>query len=378
VVLRPIGPRGDDLAEVIVDGLACIFVPATRQIAVLNESASAIWQLVDGRRTVAELTAVLRSEYGPTPRLDDAVRSTLSQFADLGLLGSHPLPLPVPAAPGRTTTDDAACAGGWSVDALGLTVAVQCEDPGLDAVVREVLQDLRSPVDLDADVVPDVAVRVEGRAPWRISAPGHHATARDLSGALDATLTAINLSAVTLTPTFAMHAAVVGRSGVTLVVPGPSGQGKTTLTAALLQLGWDYISDEALSLRWSDGSIVPYPRPLALSPWAAEHLGLHGVPAGPDVVLPARELGTVSTSASPPRGVVMLRRDGSDPPRLERLHRAEAVPELLRRGFTHFHRPERALAMLGQLVARADVYLLRHGDPRRAAAALSDTSWGAG
>jgi Coenzyme PQQ synthesis protein D (PqqD) len=376
-VLRPIGPRCDDLAQVIVDGRACIFAPATRQIAVLNESASAIWHLIDGRRTVAEVTAVLRSTYGSSPQLDEGVRSTLQQFADLGLLGENPSPPPLQAAPGRTATGGARFTDSWSVEAMGLTVAVRCDDPVLDAVLQHVLQDLRARVGEHDDVVPDLDVRVEGCAPWRITSPCHHAAASDLSAALDDALTAINVSAVALTPTFAMHAAVVGRAGHTVVLPGPSGQGKTTLTAALLQLGWDYVSDEALSLRWSDGSIVPYPRPLALSTWAAAELGVNGAPAGQDVVLPARELARVATDVAPPVGVVMLLRDGSEPPRLERLHRAEGVAELLRRGFTHFQRPQRALELLAELVAPADVCVLRHGDPQRAAALLTDNAWGA-
>jgi hypothetical protein len=367
---------------VVVDGRACIFAPASRQVAVLNESASAIWHLIDGRRTVADLTAVLRSTYGPSPQLAEGVRSTLQQLADLGLLGgtpsaAPPSAAPLPEAPARTATGDVPSRGGWSVDAMGLTVAVRCDDPVLDALLQHVLQDLRARVGERDDVVPDLVVRVEGCAPWRISSPCHHATAPDLPAALDDTLAAINLSAVAHTPTFAMHAAVVGRAGGTLVLPGRSGQGKTTLTAALLQLGWDYVSDEALSLRWSDGSIVPYPRPLALSTWAAAELGVTGARAGPDVVLPAGELARVATDVAPPAGVVMLLRDGSEPPRLERLHRAEGVAELLRRGFTHFHRPQRALELLAELVAPAEVCLLRHGDPRRAAALLTDAAWGA-
>jgi HprK-related kinase A len=61
-----------------------------------------------------------------------------------------------------------------------------------------------------------------------------------------------------------VHAGVLERDGGVLVLPGPPGSGKSTLTAALCQRGWRLMSDELALIRCEDGMIVPVPRPVGL------------------------------------------------------------------------------------------------------------------
>jgi hypothetical protein len=58
-----------------------------------------------------------------------------------------------------------------------------------------------------------------------------------------------------------VHAGMVAIDGRALLLPGRSGCGKTTLTAALLAAGAAYGSDEYAVLG-PDGRVHPYPRPL--------------------------------------------------------------------------------------------------------------------
>lgn len=60
------------------------------------------------------------------------------------------------------------------------------------------------------------------------------------------------------------HAAAVARAGRAVVLAGRSGDGKSTLTARLVQLGWEYVTDEQVTLGPDDRTVVPYPRPLTL------------------------------------------------------------------------------------------------------------------
>ncbi|MFP4121503.1 MAG: hypothetical protein ACLFWI_10995 [Coleofasciculus sp.] len=66
-----------------------------------------------------------------------------------------------------------------------------------------------------------------------------------------------------------VHAGVVGWRGQAIVIPGRSFSGKTTLTAALVQAGATYYSDEyaVFDLR---GWVHPYPRRLAIREWEGE------------------------------------------------------------------------------------------------------------
>jgi HprK-related kinase A len=61
-----------------------------------------------------------------------------------------------------------------------------------------------------------------------------------------------------------IHAAVVERDGLAVILPAPPGSGKSTLCAALVSRGWRLLSDELALIRPQDGALVPVPRPISL------------------------------------------------------------------------------------------------------------------
>ena len=61
-----------------------------------------------------------------------------------------------------------------------------------------------------------------------------------------------------------IHAAVIERNGVAVILPAPPGSGKSTLCAALVARGWRLLSDELTLVRLADGRIEPLPRPISL------------------------------------------------------------------------------------------------------------------
>ncbi|HUB94619.1 MAG TPA: HprK-related kinase A [Stellaceae bacterium] len=61
-----------------------------------------------------------------------------------------------------------------------------------------------------------------------------------------------------------LHAAVIEREGRVLIMPGPPGSGKSTLTAALVNSGWRLFSDELTLIDTERTEIVPVPRPISL------------------------------------------------------------------------------------------------------------------
>lgn len=60
-----------------------------------------------------------------------------------------------------------------------------------------------------------------------------------------------------------IHAAVIERDGLAVVMPAPPGSGKSTLCAGLVSRGWRLLSDE-LALISTSGHVVPLPRPVSL------------------------------------------------------------------------------------------------------------------
>jgi len=62
-----------------------------------------------------------------------------------------------------------------------------------------------------------------------------------------------------------IHAAVVEKNGLALILPGQPGSGKSTLCAALVEIGgWRLLSDELTMVQLSDQKIAPNPRPISL------------------------------------------------------------------------------------------------------------------
>ena len=61
-----------------------------------------------------------------------------------------------------------------------------------------------------------------------------------------------------------LHAGVVERDGIALVMPATPGSGKSTLTAALSQRGWRLLSDEFGALDPESGTFRPLLKPVAL------------------------------------------------------------------------------------------------------------------
>lgn len=61
-----------------------------------------------------------------------------------------------------------------------------------------------------------------------------------------------------------LHSAGLARGSEAVFLLGQSGSGKSTLTAALVERGWRYITDEQITIRQSDLTVIPYPRPLTL------------------------------------------------------------------------------------------------------------------
>ena len=234
---------------------------------------------------------------------------------------------------------------------------------------------------------PAEALREASRlwSPFRADVPAEAAGADlalvegDTTVAMRQLSVEINRTALHLNSDVALHAGVVVTpGGHTVVLPGDSGSGKSTIVAALVRAGCAYVSDEGLVLRRAGaGQIVPYPKPIALSPWSSQAVGLidcDGDLSGSDAeeaLYTAEDLGSVVANRAPPPSVILVRVRNSHPrAHLTALPRSPAVPLLLSLCFNHFRWPDRALVLVGDVVRGADVLELRYSAPMAAATYL--------
>lgn len=183
------------------------------------------------------------------------------------------------------------------------------------------------------------------------------------------TASVINQACLTDVRVPAFHAAVLSNGNHAVAVPGSSGAGKTTLAAAALLSGLQYVSDEALIV---DGDhTLGYPRPLALSPWALDFLGIDAGPGWADaneVLLAPTRLGVVAADGQHVAHIVIPTRATDF--ELRPLTRNEAASYLLRLCFNHFRQPARTFETVVQLARHASCWHMRYPDPHTGAAAL--------
>jgi hypothetical protein len=74
---------------------------------------------------------------------------------------------------------------------------------------------------------------------------------------------------VGLDSAIALHAAVVGHDGTSILIPGLTGSGKTSVAAWLIESGFEYVTDE-LAVLTPGGTILGFPRPLVIKSGAAQ------------------------------------------------------------------------------------------------------------
>jgi hypothetical protein len=174
---------------------------------------------------------------------------------------------------------------------------------------------------------------------------------------------------------FAVHAGVVARNGQAVAFPVDSGGGKSTLTAACLDEGFAYVSDEALCVDPDTAAVVPYPKPIALS---AQSVALLSIPpermtipvTGPEGLLVADDLNVLTVSTEIKLAHVVIPRFGQDAATLVEVAPSEAMATLLRLSFNHYKLGQDAFHLAARLSSQVRVWHLDYDDPREAAATL--------
>ncbi|MGH2547688.1 MAG: hypothetical protein ACRDHJ_12525 [Actinomycetota bacterium] len=178
-----------------------------------------------------------------------------------------------------------------------------------------------------------------------------------------------------------LHAGAVTKEGGAVMLPAPPDSGKSTLTIALLEAGFDYLSDELGAIDPVTGGIYPYPKriwvtegSLEFFPGLADRLqDRGGLSAGllKRYIRP-EDLDAAVGSAGPVRLVVFPTSDHQGAPRLTRMSRAETVHHLAANTFNMPTYGERGLARLSQIAREAQAFRLDGGTPRERASSIAE------
>ncbi len=386
-----IGPnRGAQAA--IVDDQLVVLDPTTGRRVLLNASAALVFTAFDTDRRLGDVIDQLAEETGMaaddlTPDVLDTVDRLLVQGlltrGDLAAIPGHVGP--VPAGTVHDDGDDPTLGRTWAFDsgvraAAGVPVVVRVEPTALAAGIDEALGAL-SPADAPPVGTPPGAgavVRVELIAgpSGTTGASGTTGTAYSTASSGDDETAQVvvdgqvrsnrvprhnaaaylfdQLDAVLAddAPGLRFHAGAVERDGDVVVVLGQSGHGKSTLTAALVQAGWGYLSDELVAVDAATFDVAPYARPLDLNQHSLDQLGLDGADivtgSRKDKVFPGR-LGRVSAGGRVAAIIVLTGESPEDGQLVTELPAAEAVMAMLALTFAATFDDAGALESLARL-----------------------------
>lgn len=278
--------RSPGVLATTVDDDLVLWNPFDRTSHVLNRTARDVWDLLDGRRTVGAIVDQLAATYAVdrstvragTVELLHALRAST-------LVDGTERDAPAPAWPEALPTPDAldaaherAVAGhGWQTTTdihsafdfrFTLHDETELTATALDATFAPLAAPTPPTPARAEEAVPPAhryTIRVRPRGRLALALDGHRLCVGTPASVSRHLIWHVNRLAVASVPTrVVLHAAGVQREGRTLLLPAAMDSGKSTLTAALVRRGWDYLSDEALAVEPASGVVHPYPRAISL------------------------------------------------------------------------------------------------------------------
>lgn len=165
-----------------------------------------------------------------------------------------------------------------------------------------------------------------------------------------------------------LHAGAVSRADIAMLLLGPSGQGKSTLSTGLCERGWSFLSDDVAPVL-STGKVMPFPMvpsrrissgiivdPSKLGEIRRETVDLRGA--------------SIASGARSVRLAVSLHYTGKAVFRLKRLTAGEAALELLRNSSSFGRQPRASVQLSAGLVARVLAFRLEYGSTADALSVL--------
>jgi hypothetical protein len=271
---------------------------------------------------------------------------------------------------------------------LSHTFSVRCDDPGIRDYVSRVLSRFAvaegGTSDHAYEVVDLGPSQTQSR--YRLLVDGRLTLVSGSSGNILADLFAhVNLDTVEATRELVLvHAgAVVAPNGLGMLLPAPSGAGKTTLVAGLIEAGFGYLSDEAAVLDPSTGDLLPYPSHLSLKGKSRDRFR-DAMPDRADVRL-SDDAWHVDPDAIRPGAVgsrcevgfvIPHRYEPGADIRVEPLSRAAACVELSRNLMTPRRDAAGTLVVLAEACRTARCYRLTSGDLDGAVEAIAEIAAG--
>ncbi len=280
--------------ETVLDDQLVVLQTHTHVAQALNPSAAMVWAAIDGRRTVAQIIEQLEADTGvDRSALAQDARLALTQFLSLEIAtkdrGALSSPAPDTTASGLLErsnrlldeVDWTTVLGPFQMAAT--TTVVRTNNPSLGDELAVALGCLTLS-DWPTGTTLSILDRGEGRRRRiRLYANGRRMLSLPSPAQVPEVLgRELNqIAAGRADGHVLLHAGAVERDGRVVVIAGDSGRGKSTLTAALVQRGFAYLTDEVVAVDVESLDVRSYAKRLDLSRSSMDLLGLEGDAADP-------------------------------------------------------------------------------------------------
>ena len=179
-----------------------------------------------------------------------------------------------------------------------------------------------------------------------------------------------------------LHAAVLEKDGRAVILPAPTGSGKSTLCAALAWRGWRLFSDEMGVFDLEDGLLCPNPRPVSLKNAAIATLAgfeprarmtriYRGTPKGDVAYMYAPEDAVLRAGQKARAGLIIVPQYAEGAPAsLAPLSRVEGFRCLSDNAVNYASMLQTGFEMLTQVAAHCEAYTLRYSNLEEAIALI--------
>lgn len=364
IQLGDVPRRSSEHRVALLDDRLLLLHPATGRFSILSGSAHRIYDAIDATSTVGAIATTVAAEVGLDR--DTIVSDVLAAVTDMAAelliaidsIGAKPAPV---NGIGRQVDDISSETGLRKVRAGATVLGLRPIGPELSALLDGPLALLpTSTPDEPVDVLYTIHPSENCDGVFEVYKNGFgFVVAGSAHVASEAILAGCNQAATTKpVKAIRIHGGVAAADGQAVVVCGESGTGKSTLTAALVMNGWQYLTDEVAVIHPSTHSITPYPKWIDLSTQSLGLLGLgfnSGIgPHGLKHHVPPLRLGRVGEHATVKAIVVLSHTADSDAtPRT--LTHGDAVAALLGNVFAGTWEHHDALQAVVDLCAAATV-----------------------
>lgn len=384
----------DGVQMAAVEDSLVVLDPVSGQRVLLNATAALIFTAVDARTRVDDLVERIAGEVGvAVETVESDVIRVVDQLICRGVLTrddvsdrgrwSGVTPSDGASVPGLDRTGVPSATGDaditWAYDSgplavAGTTIVVRVEPARIAAQIEASFAAFPAAPPSGVDVVTG-AHRIEVTAAEGSDAPGAGAVEVRVDGvehvrwASPESVVAVVFDQLDRllaerAAGLRFHAGAVEVDGRVVLVLGRSGAGKSSLTAALVQRGGAYLTDELVALRSDTLRVDSYPRPLDLDGVSRRALGLGD--ADLDVARPkgkviAATLGGVSRGGRVALVVLVTGARGPDAVTVTRVRPAEAVMALIGLTFAPSFDDPRGLDVLAELCTTVPVVEVTRG-----------------